>query len=196
MKAHDSSQAHDPPASSAFGQQNVPLLIESISLCLLNEPLDYILADHARMRKICAALLDIASTHVASRLVADTLTAYLTGELTTHHADEDEDLFPALRRRLVPEDNLGIVLARLGEDHRRGTVMIDAIAKALTQNPAAEAVRLSAGECELIQVYANAEQQHLAIENAVVMGISRIRLTRSDLKSISEGMKARRGVHR
>ena len=92
MKAHDSSQAHDPPASSAFGQRNVPLLIESISLCLLNEPLDYILADHARMRKICAALLDIASTHVASRLVADTLTAYLTGELTTHHADEDEDL--------------------------------------------------------------------------------------------------------
>lgn len=187
-------KAHDRPSPSSIVHQSAALNIESIPLAILDEPLDYIHADHGRKRKICAALLEIAGTRNASRSTADRITAFLTGELKLHHADEDESLFPALRRRLVPEDNLGVVLARLGEDHRRSDTMIDAVATALTQTPASDPLRLSIGECELLQVYANAEQQHLALENAVVMGIARIRLTKGDLKVISEGMKARRGV--
>jgi hemerythrin-like domain-containing protein len=187
-------KAHDHPVSSSIVHQGAALNIESIPLAVLDEPLDYIHADHSRKRKICAALLEMASARNTSRRAADQITAFLTGALKLHHADEDESLFPALRRRLVPEDNLGDVLARLGEDHRRSKAMIETVAKVLTQNPAADPVRLSTGEYELLQVYANAELQHLALENGVVMGIARIRLTRSDLRSISEGMKSRRGV--
>jgi hypothetical protein len=186
--------ALDPPAPiSPFGG-DAGLAIASLPLALLDEPLDYILADHGRKRQICASLLEIAGARKVSRLAADRITAFLIGELRLHHADEDEDLFPALRRRLLPDDDLGLVLARLGEDHRRSEAMIDAAASALTRNPAADPVRLSSGECELLQVYANAEQRHLALENGVVMGIARVRLTRGDLKAISDTMKARRGV--
>lgn len=187
-------KAHDRPSPSSIIHQSAALSIENIPLSVLDEPLDYIHADHSRKRKMCAALLEVAGARSVSRSVADRVTAFLTGELKLHHADEDESLFPALRRRLVPEDNLGVVLARLGEDHRRSDAMIDAVATALTQTPASDPVCLSTGECELLQVYANAEQQHLALENGVVMGIARVRLTKGDLKTISEGMKARRGV--
>ncbi len=72
--------------------------------------------------------------------------------------------------------------------------MIESVATAPTQTPAADPVCLSTSECELLQVYANAEQQHLALENGVVMGIARIRLIKDDFKTNSEGMKSQRGV--
>ena len=47
---------------------------------------------------------------------------------------------------------------------------------------------------ELIAAYALGELRHLAIENAVVLALARIRLKRPDLKAISRSMKARRGM--
>jgi hemerythrin-like domain-containing protein len=184
----------DTPTPACIVDHDATLVIEAVPDVLLDEPLDYILADHGRKRSVCAALLRIASARKVGRMAADSLANYLRSALRSHHADEENDLFPALRRRLAPEDDLGLVLARLGEDHRRSDAMIDALSMVLTQVPSADPVRLSAAECEMLQAYASAEQQHLALENGVVMGIARIRLTRGDLKKISDGMKARRGV--
>ncbi len=169
-------------------------LVEEMDLSLLDEPLEYVLADHSRQRSVCAMLTRFSETHLASRSEANRMIAFLTLDLRLHHLDEDEDLFPALSRRLLPEDGLGAVLARLGEDHRRSEEMIDTIVDMLAQHPADDPVRLSTGACQLMSAYTCAEHRHLAIENGVVLAIARIRLTRGDLRKISDGMKARRGV--
>lgn len=171
-----------------------PLVIDMLPFALLDQPLEYIFADHARQRAVCSALQKFATEGHAARHDADMITAFLTQDRVLHQADEDEDLFPAVRRRAVPADNLGAVLARLGDDHRRSQSMIDSIVAALCRHPARDQERLGAADCELMQSFATVENRHLAIENSVILAIAKIRLSQNDMKSMSRGMKARRGV--
>lgn len=169
-------------------------IVEPIPLSLIDAPLDYIFADHFRQRIICAALKRLAETGRARRVEADMVTGYLDRDLALHHEDEDVDLFPALRRRALAEDNLGPVLARLSEDHRQSEVMVSAILDALAARLAQDPVKLDSGARRVMQAYAASEHRHLAMENGIVMAIARIRLKPADLKAISHGMRQRRGA--
>lgn len=171
-----------------------PLRLVTIPFAQLDDPLAYLLADHARQRAVCAALQDFAATGRASRDEADQVISFLVQDRVIHHADEDLDLFPAVSRRLLPEDNLGAVLARLREDHRRSDILADAVVAVLSAHPNRKVVRIDATAREALQFYAADEQRHLAIENGVVLAIAAIRLTRRDLRLMSSHMKARRGV--
>lgn len=171
----------------------VPVL-ESLPFALLDDPLEYILADHFRQRSLCAMLRQFAGQGFAPRREADQIIAFLGRDLEIHHADEEEDLFPVLRRRALPEDDLGAALARLTADHRQSGPMAEAIVDALAARPADDPVLLPPAIRELMLAYAASEHRHLAVENGIVMAIARIRLKRSDLKAISRAMKFRRGV--
>lgn len=162
---------------------------------LIDEPLEYILAVHGQQRCICAALRSVASRGSIARAAADRIVAFLTRDLVLHHQDEDEDLFPALRKRAHPEDNLGAILARLSDDHLQSARMIESLIDTLTAHPAKDPIGLKPRQTELMQAYAAGEHRHLSIENAIVLVIARKRLTGGDLAAISRAMKARRGVH-
>lgn len=168
--------------------------VDAIPFTLIDTPLDFILTDHVRKRSVCVALKRFAEDGRASRSEADMVTAFLDRELQLHHEDEDRDLFPAMRRRALPEDNLGIVLARLSEDHRLSDGMVRSIITALSATPGADPVKLDRQAREVMQAYAASEHQHLAMENGIVMVLARIRLKPADLKAISQAMKLRRGV--
>ncbi|MCZ8311135.1 MAG: hemerythrin domain-containing protein [Magnetospirillum sp.] len=163
-------------------------------LALLDDPLAYVLAAHFRQRAICAVLRRFATARVVGRVEADRMIAYLVGDLRLHHEDEDIDLYPVLRRRALPADGLGIILARLGEEHRQGTAIADQIVAALAAKPADEEIQIGAALDATIQAYAACELKHLALENGVVLALARIRLTRADLTMIGRSMKLRRGV--
>lgn len=187
--------AGDQPQTDSAGAPTRPSpLVETMPLALLDEPLDYIFADHFRQRSICAALRRFAAERRASRAEADQAIAFLAHDLVLHHQDEDEDLFPAVRRRASPDDDLGVVLARLGDDHRRAESAVDAIVAALAARPGDDPVRISAATAELLNAYVAAEGRHLAIENGVILAIARLRLTRRDIAAMSHSMKERRGV--
>lgn len=188
MATHEHTTAPDPPPESAA-------IVEALPFSLIDTPLDYILADHFRKRSICVALRRFAEDGRASRSEADMVTAFLDRELLLHHEDEDHDLFPAVRRRALPEDELGAVLARLSEDHRLSDGMVRTIVGALSATPGAAAVKFDRPAREVMQAYAASEHRHLAMENGIVMAIARIRLKPSDLRAISQAMKQRRGVH-
>jgi hypothetical protein len=170
-------------------------IVEAIPFSLIDRPLDYIFADHFRKRSICVALKRFASEGLVARGEADMVVAFLDQDLPLHHEDEDQDLFPVVRRRALPEDNLGTVLARLSEDHRLSDVMVHAIVDVLAATPADNPVKLDRQAREVMQAYAANEHRHLAMENGIVMAIARIRLKPADLKAISHAMKLRRGVH-
>jgi hemerythrin-like domain-containing protein len=168
--------------------------VEPMPFSLLDEPLNYIFADHFRQRTVCQILRRFADQKRATRAEADSVAAFFKEDLAAHYRDEEEDLFPLVRRRALPADDLGPVLACLGEDTRRSEDMIGEIVAALTGKPADDPVVLDKASCELMQIYATAEHRHLAIENGVVLAIARVRLKRSDLEKMSANMKARRGV--
>jgi len=168
-------------------------LVEAMPLSLLDEPLAYIFADHFRQRTICSALRRFALAGKVDRNEAEAVVAFLNHDVPLDHEDEEKDLFPAVRRRALQEDNLGVVLARLLEDHRLAKPVIGQIVAELSCQPA-DVVKVSSAARELMQAYASSESSHLALENGIVLAIARIRLTRGDLDAMARGMKARRGV--
>lgn len=167
---------------------------EPIPAELLDAPLDYILVDHVRQRSLCAALRRFAQQGHVDRAEADAVVAYLRRDLALHHRDEEEDLFPLLLRRVLPEDGLAATLAQLGEDHRRSQEVIAAIIPVLAGRAGDTAIKLGRDARKLLLAYASSEHRHLAAENGIVLAIARVRLTRGDLKAMSATMKDRHGV--
>ena len=167
-------------------------IVEPLPVSLLDEPLEYIFADHYRQRRVTAALRRIAEEGRAGRAEAAKIAGFLQGDLQLHHADEDEGLFPAVRQRAAPADELGDVLSRLSLDHQQTAEAVAALLAALTAD--GDPITFSSDAREAMRSYARREQRHLAIENGIVMVIARRRLTAHDIRRISQGMKARRGV--
>lgn len=169
-------------------------LIRPLPLVLLDDPLEYISADHTRQRCIADALRRFGVKRMADRSEAETVVTFLGQDLPLHHQDEEEDLFPAVRRRALPIDDLAPILDQLCQDHSRAMPMVATIIDALSRNLAIDPVAMSKPICKTLLAYADGERRHLAIENGVVLVIARIRLTGKDLRAISRSMKARRGV--
>lgn len=183
------------PATSMPGPVETPAAsFEPIPFAMLDDPLAYMHADHQRVRHACALLRRFAEKGRAGRAEVDRLIAFLERDLHLHHEDEEHDFFPLLRRRAMPEDELGVVLVRLGDDHRQWRPAIDAIVAALAAPGAGDAVRFNAATRELMLACAVNLQRHLAVENAIVFAIAAIRLTRNDMRLLGRAMKARRGV--
>jgi hemerythrin-like domain-containing protein len=170
------------------------LVLEPMPTPLLDEPLEFIFADHFRQRSLGVALKRIAAVGEVSRSEADAIVGFISHDLRLHHQDEDEDFFPVLRRRKQPEDDLDAALDRLEEDHRRSGPVERRIVAALASQPDAPVVAVPRSVRQTLLDYAAREHRHLAVENGIVLAIARIRLTKQDLNAMSAGMKARRGI--
>ena len=137
----------------------------------LLSPLEYILSDHFRQRALCQALDQLADGKSLDREQAEAVLRFLRTEFSAHVIDEEEDLFPLLRRRAEPEDDVEGVLGDLSLEHatdkdeadlvdsRRLTDAIDNGGKGF---PAPDAA-------ELLHRFAASERRHLIVENAIVM---------------------------
>lgn len=169
-----------------------PPALEDIPDALLDDPLAYLFADHFRYRAVCARLRQFAQSGEATVAEAREAAKFLGGEFELHHADEDEDLFPALLRRALPEDELAPILARLSADHRLAVEYRRRILAALARPDDAGRVRFGSRLRRALAEFVSNEMNHLAIENGIVLAIARIRLTKSDLAAMSQSMRARR----
>ena len=103
-----------------------------------------------------------------------------------HHADEEEDLFPRLRR-LGP--GLEALLARLAGEHRALERLWARLAPGLEAEGRRDAHwRAAAAEwCER-------SEAHVALEDAELLPAARRLLRPDDLEALGRTMAARRGV--
>jgi len=161
---------------------------------LLDDPLGLIDADHARQRTVCRVLRQLSLAKRIDSDLGNDIANFLVRELPLHHRDEDEDLFPLLAKRALPEDGLAPILAQLAGDHVGSCASARKIAAALSSQAGKPTAVVDRASAELARHYAESEQRHLAIENAIVMVIARKRLKAADLQAMSRSMKARRGV--
>jgi hemerythrin-like domain-containing protein len=161
---------------------------------LLDTPLDYVFADHFRQRSVCAALKRIARECAVPRIEADRIATFLSVGLSVHHQDEELDIFPAVKLRAQPEDDLDPILDRLSEDHRALGPLIEQIVLALSASGIGDVISIADPVASDMMAYASREHKHLVVENGIVLVIARKRLTRGDLAKISVSMKTRRGL--
>lgn len=160
---------------------------------LLGRPLDFIAQDHYRERTICSVLDHIALPDASMPEVLDGVLNFLSLELPLHLMDEECDLFPLMRRRCPPEDEINAVIKRLLSDHRhaeRDTPTIQEILRTLrTEDRSATIV-----EAQLISDYATHARRHLIVENAIILPLARARLTATDIDTLRLCMRRRRGI--
>ena len=168
-------------------------LIEPMPVELLDEPLEFIFADHFRQRFVCSLIRQIAEGREVSQSEATEMGYFLVHDLPLHHADEEEDLFPALIKSARPEDNIKQTIARLNDDHIIGSAETSRVRNLLSEFALGTANR-SKSALRTLKLYAQSENKHLAIENSVVLPIARVRLSKRQLQPMSNSMKSRRNM--
>ena len=172
--------------------------IETLStvppLAQLASPLDFLFAEHFRQRVLCGMLDEIAKEGAGDAGKVAAVSSFLARDFGTHVLDEEEDLFPLLRRRADPVDRIGDVLMQLSEEHAADRLDAEAIVASLAcPGGAKTARRLTADACLLLTRFAANERRHLITENAIVLPLARALLKRRDLECLGRSMAARRG---
>jgi hemerythrin-like domain-containing protein len=158
-----------------------------------HDPIEFILAEHLNHRRMCKALERLAAM---TDFNADRITAmidYIRFDLTLHVIDEEEDFFPLLRKRCLPDDDIDAALKRLSDDHETDKSLSaqvrDMLNACLILRKPPNVIE---GAVEALTSFATNERRHLALENAVIIPIARRRLSPEDLKALSRRLLARR----
>jgi hemerythrin-like domain-containing protein len=163
-------------------------------------PLEMLAACHLRMADQIATLQRLVPHLIEHGSDAEAQTAarrvlrYFDTSARDHHADEEDDLFPALIESMAGSDAVclrGIVSA-LGAEHRELEARWQRLRPVLQQVAEGEAVRLDADE---VQAFAGHYQRHIAREEAELLPMARRLLTDSELDRIGAAMRARRAVN-
>lgn len=119
------------------------------------------------------------------RLLADALAK----DTALHVADEADDLFPRLRKRMEAEDDIARVLGVLTADHDAERAAVRNLQLAIA---AADAGDGPEDLGMLIDQFVTRKRRHIALVNAVLLPIARLRLTIEDQCAMARTMAARR----
>jgi hemerythrin-like domain-containing protein len=167
--------------------------IAASAIALGDDPLRFFLAEHQRHRQFCRVLNETASTKVFDEPRLRRIIAFLRHDMALHFTDEEQDLFPLLRLRATPEDDIDLVLERLSAEHGTDLDVARNVRAALEACIASrQAPGLQPDVKRALEDMASKELQHLALENAVVLPIARLRLTANDLTEMASRLAARR----
>lgn len=162
---------------------------------LLGRPLAYIQADHLRQRVLCHLMEQLAEDPHTEAGLAREVASHLAHDMRLHVIDEEEDLFPLLRRRAPDDAELATLLGRLAADHQADQRLAGEIAAGLEAwQPGRAPSGLPRALREALRLFAGNQRRHLALENARVLPLARRCLDAEDLRNLSLRMAARRGV--
>ncbi|MGF1627880.1 MAG: hemerythrin domain-containing protein [Kiloniellaceae bacterium] len=161
---------------------------------LLSDPLDFFFAEHYRQRKLCNLMEQLATAAALDAPVATGILDFLRHDMVLHVQDEEEDLFPLMRLRCAPADEIERVLSALtaehaGDRHLSGLVVEGLEAALADGRPPSACPRLR----EAMVDFVRNQRRHLALENSVVLPLARLRLTADDLVALSARMTRRHG---
>jgi len=170
-------------------------LIDPMPKDMVREPLEWLFAEHFRHRQWCKLVETLARSGSYDESSLAAIIAFLRRDLPLHILDEEEDLFPLLRRRAQPEDDIERILGVLSSDHR---IDADKVSHLLRGLAAASESRSAPGldpdlRARMLE-FVGMERRHVALENAIVIPLARLRLTADDLKALSGRLAARRGL--
>lgn len=161
-----------------------------VDLRRYGNPLDALAADHYRQRLILADLERLAASIDRDNDDVAALLMHIEIEMPMHTLDEDEDLFPLLRRRAAPEDRMDRLLARLDAEHDSIKALAAEVRDILRGVLAGD----MPGDRTPLHGFTSAYRRHMILENAVLLPLARARLTQADLADLRSRMAARRGL--
>lgn len=160
------------------------------------DPMQFIHAEHARIRACCEQLVRLAD-HLDAEDAAESaasILAFLENELPKHVVDEEQDLFPLLKRRSRPGDRIAPVVELLRLEHRDDVEFGHALLEPLHAISTGHRPNDLPWFRNYVRTFQTLQHRHHALEDKVVMPLASERLTEDDKAELGEKMAARRGV--
>ncbi len=149
-------------------------------------PPDFIFAEQHRQWQTTLILLSIADGEFSSYGVAD-LIVFPETEFAQHISGEALILFPILREQCAPEDNINALFNRLADEHKANKLICDNVRTIVNELLAESALTGDNKGC--LRIFAEHIRQHLAVENAFLLPIARVRMDDRSLKTMSTIIK-------
>jgi hemerythrin-like domain-containing protein len=162
-------------------------------------PLEMLSACHRRLEHQCATLrrlvvhLAVHGPDSAARTAATNVLRYFDKSAKNHHADEEEDLFPAMLESMAGSDAVCLreMIEGLKADHRALKTLWSR-QRGVLEGIAAGKPRLLAGDDveALVALY----ERHIQREESELLPMARRLLSDDDLVRVGRAMRARRGI--
>jgi hemerythrin-like domain-containing protein len=165
----------------------------------LDEPIEMLAACHGRIAEQCHTLSRLVE-HLGSHGVdeqasqaAQAVIRYFDTAGENHHRDEEEDLFPVLRRFAGRRSlEVEVMLAALLMEHDRMRALWRDMLR--PQLVAISELRPATLDAAQVQQFAKLYTNHIDRENVELLPLARAVLGDGELKRLGESMAARRGV--
>lgn len=154
-----------------------------------DDALEMLAQAHRGQRATLDALDAVARADAPDLVRCAALATTLVADLRLHLRDEEDGLFPLLRRRAQPDDALPETLARLSQEHRA----LERAARAARAALTALAEAPSDLDRATVIAYAEAKRRHVMFEAAVVATLARARLTAADCAALARRLRALSG---
>ena len=165
-----------------------------------DDPLGMLLGCHRRIEKkigtlkaLCAHLL-AKGTDAEASTAAQAVLRYFDVAASHHHADEEEDLFPMLARRITDpgeRDRFKRLDAELRAEHREIERIWARVRKPL--EGVAEGLHRTIAETE-VRAFSTLYARHIQAEEAVFRSLTERWLAPADLVALGRAMAERRGA--
>ena len=177
------------------------LEIEAIPENLFREPIDYIFADHYRLRLVLSALDEFINSGYFERGLSERwrhnlqqIVQFLEGEYLLHLQDEDQDLFPMVRRHASNGGRRVELLRRLLHAHDEDAALARQVTESLRGiidgRPPERTVEFLRTSLRFVE----GQRQHLSWENALLLPLARELLVPEEQEKLGRSMAARRGA--
>ncbi len=163
------------------------------------DAVDMLLACHQRIRNFTGIAVRLAdATGAALPEIANAVEAvhrYYSIALPLHEADENDSVYPRLRRNLTDASERASLQAMVDQHGPIDAVVARLVpgwaeVKAHPEKLRSQADELRANAAQLQDLW----REHLALEEEIVFPLIRSRLTPDDLNAIHAEMKQRRGI--
>lgn len=162
-------------------------------------PLEMLAACHIRIQHQCDTLQRLAN-HVRqhgsddqARQAAKNIMRYFDTAVVDHHADEEQDLFPALLESVAGSDPVCIrqLIDRLCREHRQLEAGWRKLRKILLQVADGEPVALPQDD---VDVFVSTYTEHLELEENELLPLANRLLGEHQIRHIGRAMRERRGI--
>lgn len=162
-------------------------------------PLAMLAECHRRVERQCATLtrlvahLDAHGSDAPAREAATAVMRYFDLAAPNHHADEEEDLFPALIEAMAGSDAVCLreITASLRADHAELDRRWAALRRTLEAIAAGRSAALAADEA---RAFAELYARHIAREERELLPMAERLLGDAELAAIGAAMRRRRGL--
>jgi hemerythrin-like domain-containing protein len=156
--------------------------------CAAPDPLRLLEEEHALQRELCDLLEQLADSlpFEIDRSQAEVAKAILDGSFTRHTQFEEQALFPLIRQRVPPGDDLHAMLARLEDEHQHDESEVMEIGEALSSIASGKPPENADMLGYQLRGFFESQRRHISWEDSVVIPAARRVLTPEDLASLQD----------